>query len=252
VIKFQERYFRRYTEKNLFGLDRGERPFLYSFWMRKLKKLLPDKARVLDVGCGGGYFLKHLERRFDAFGMDVSPAALKEAKTRTGSPLFLGSAEDLPFENDFVKAITAFDVVEHLADPRAFFRQAYRILSNEGYLIISTPNPESLGSRLKSGMSNSQDDVNDCRELIWFGWRDDTHISIKTAKEWRDIISGYGFEILKDGTDTLWDTPYLKRIPFILQRIIFQSAHWIVSWIFGFCSWKYGENYLCIAQKRKQ
>ena len=248
MIKFQEKYFRRYKEKNLFGLDRGERPFLYSFWMRKLKKLLPNEARVLDVGCCTGYFLRHIEKRFKAFGMDISKIAIREAKKKTRATLFVGNAEDLPFGNNSFKAIIAFDIVEHLGNCEAFFTQVHRVLNDSGYLIFSTPNPESLGSRLKPRMSNSQEDANDCRELTWFGWHE-THVNIKTIKEWRDIMNSHGFNILKDGTDTLWDTPYFKRIPFILQKIIFQSAHWILSWIFGFFPWRYGENYYCVARK---
>ena len=222
MIKLQERYFRRYKEKNLFDLDRGERPFLYSFWMRKLKKLLPDEARVLDIGCCTGYFLRHIEKRFNVFGMDISKIAIREAKNRTRAALSVGDAQELPFGNNSFKAIIAFDIVEHLNNCEAFFSQVHRILNDRGYLIFSTPNPESLGSRLKPRVSNSQEDANNCRKLVWFGWHE-THINIKTIKEWRDIMDNHGFNILKDGTDTLWDIPYIKWLPYWMQKILLMS-----------------------------
>lgn len=86
-MAYDSEYYTRYSKKNLFGLEKGERPFLYAFWIRKLKKLLNKDARVLDVGCGAGYFLKRLEKNFKVDAMDVSQDALDITKGKVFSPL---------------------------------------------------------------------------------------------------------------------------------------------------------------------
>ena len=249
--KFREKYFERYQKKNIIGLQKGERPFLYSFWRRKLKKLLPEGAKILEVGCGGGYFLKWLEQQYNIVGMDISSEALKLAKWKTNARLILGDAQNLPFESRSFSAVIAFDLIEHLEKPEEFLAEAYRMLCVPGFLIISTPNPESFGNKIKGRREDLKGLPYEERMDEWFGWRDYTHISIKLRNEWRKIIQDIGFKILKDGTDTLWDVPYFKVVPVILQRIFFIGIHWVLTYFGGFFSWKYGENIIFIALKEK-
>jgi SAM-dependent methyltransferase len=64
-----------------------ERP--WSGWgelLERAAKFLPDRPRVLDVGCGNGRFARFLESRlgesFDYCGVDESPLGLAEARKR--------------------------------------------------------------------------------------------------------------------------------------------------------------------------
>lgn len=250
--KFDKNYFKKYQQKNIFGLDKGEKPFLYLFWKRKLKKMLSLGSKVLEVGCGCGYFLKRIDKIFDTYGADYSKEALELARRITKAKLFLCNAEKLPFKNESFSAVIAFDLIEHLTNPEIFLKETFRVLKNNGFLILSTPNPKSIGARLKNkltpGIENlPYDEIN----FVWYGWRDKTHINIKTLKEWRRIIESCGFKILKDGTDTLWDVPYFRFVPNLIQKLIFMSLHWILTFIFGFFPWNFGENYICIAKKTK-
>ena len=100
-----------------------ERP--WSGWGEILERagtLLPDRPRVLDVGCGNGRFARFLEERFgsafDYCGVDESPLALAEARRR------LPGRGNLVFvEADFLEAplpegefdlIVLFGVLHHV------------------------------------------------------------------------------------------------------------------------------------------
>jgi len=75
-------------------------------------------------------------------------------------------------------------------------------------------------------------------------------ISLKSRKEWKRLLNKHGFEIITEGTDVLWDLPYFSKIPLFIQKIIFIPLNSIITLIFGFLPWEYGENYICISRRK--
>lgn len=249
MSNFTAEYFKKYKSKNIFGLEKGERPFLYSFWIRKLKRLIPKNAKILEVGCGLGFFLKWLKNKYEVAGIDISYEAISIAKKiLEDTNLFVCDAQQLPFKDNIFHCVIAFDVIEHLQSPSEFFKEVARVLKKGGLLVISTPNPESLGARIKPKKPEWKGLPYEQRLEEWFGWRDDTHINIKKIEEWRSLMESNGFKILQEGTDTLWDVPYFKNIPYLIQKLIFIPFTWVFIWLFGFFPWRLGENYICIAK----
>lgn len=103
--------------------------------------------RLLDFGCGTGLFLELAERRgFDAYGVDLSPDSLAEARKRlTSARVFHGS----PMAVNEIAAggfdvITMWSVLAHLPRPVADLSMLRRLLSDEGVLVILTVNGGSL------------------------------------------------------------------------------------------------------------
>ena len=111
-------------------------------------------SRVLDIGCGTGYGTVELAAgAASAIGIDVSRDAIGHARLAYPLPniCFLqASATALPFADASFELITAFEVIEHLADWRALLAEARRVLHADGVFLVSTPNrqyyTESRGS----------------------------------------------------------------------------------------------------------
>jgi 2-polyprenyl-3-methyl-5-hydroxy-6-metoxy-1,4-benzoquinol methylase len=108
----------------------------------------PD-ARLLDVGCGSGTYLKLMRD----LGWQVRGVELDEGAVRTARKAKLdvrqGTMDDLDPEVDgLFDVVTVGHVIEHTHDPVAALRAACSVLKPGGMLWIGTPNLGSLGAHL--------------------------------------------------------------------------------------------------------
>lgn len=107
------------------------------------KKDLPNKL-LLDVGSGIGIFVyEAYVNGFDPSGIEPSKTATDIAKEQS-FPFYLGyltSDDTLPKEYGI---ITAWDVIEHVPDPFVFIKACSDHLTNNGILLLETPNESSL------------------------------------------------------------------------------------------------------------
>jgi ubiquinone/menaquinone biosynthesis C-methylase UbiE len=100
--------------------------------------------RVLDVGCGTGYLLRLLARRYpqaaELVGVDAAPSMIETAEQAADDRrvrFMVGVAERLPFPNeafDLVVSTTSFD---HWADQLAGLRECGRVLAAGGHIVLA-------------------------------------------------------------------------------------------------------------------
>jgi SAM-dependent methyltransferase len=107
-------------------------------------KMIADEApgrRLLEVGCGAGFFLKAAARAgWQVEGIELSAEASRFAVERLALSIRRERAEDAPIAAASFDAAAMFDVIEHLFDPRAVLAAIARALAPGGTLVISTPN----------------------------------------------------------------------------------------------------------------
>ncbi|HTM51253.1 MAG TPA: class I SAM-dependent methyltransferase [Bryobacteraceae bacterium] len=100
-----------------------------------------ESGPVLDVGCGGGLFLRLLQDRgFRVMGLDFSLQAARLAWSRNHAAATCASLDRAPFRSESCAAITMFHVLEHLYEPSSYLRAAHDLLQPKGRLIIQVPN----------------------------------------------------------------------------------------------------------------
>ena len=106
---------------------------VYGVWFDALLALVPDDARVVEVGAGPGLFAAYArERRPDLrwTSTELQPTRYNDV---------VADAARLPFAAGVADAVLAVDVVHHLAAPRAFFREARRVLAPGGVVAVVEP-----------------------------------------------------------------------------------------------------------------
>ena len=144
-------------------------------WMPALRGWAGSGARLLDLGCAYGFLVEEARSAgFEAFGLDGSHFALAQAAgtaPAAAGRLLGGRAECLPFADGSVDVVTAFDLVEHLPDPRLLVREVARVLRPGGFFVAATPDP------------------------LLFDREEPTHLSEHVPSWWVHELEAAGFEV---------------------------------------------------------
>jgi 2-polyprenyl-3-methyl-5-hydroxy-6-metoxy-1,4-benzoquinol methylase len=120
----------------------------YELARRLLAQRYPQGGHILDVGCGRGFFLRSLGRRWERHGVEPSQSAAEFAARENGIPVHAGSLLAMKFPAEFFDVVTLFDVLEHLAEPARIVAEVRRLLKPGSSLLIGTGNVGSFAARL--------------------------------------------------------------------------------------------------------
>jgi 2-polyprenyl-3-methyl-5-hydroxy-6-metoxy-1,4-benzoquinol methylase len=101
-------------------------------------------GRVLDVGCDTGQFVLSVAGLLGGVpvGVDVARRAVGLARAK-GVEAYHSTLEDAPAHLSDFPLVTAIDLIEHVADPRQFFRALADRLCPGGVVYVETPNMNS-------------------------------------------------------------------------------------------------------------
>lgn len=106
---------------------------------------IPDSGKVADLGCGGGYNIRRMleiSAKAKFIGLDISDESVKKAekvnKDEIGKrvKIIKGNAEKLPFKDNTLDLITAFETVFFWKKPEKAFREIYRSLVKDGCFAV--------------------------------------------------------------------------------------------------------------------
>ena len=132
--------------KKQFGRDR------YRYIVERLG-LDPNEIRLLDVGCGAGYFLSYLQdKKVQAKGLDANQNTVQYCRER-GLNVDSGGIADEPDEEYDV--VVLFDVLEHVTNPVSLMQNVAKKLKPKGYVVVFTTNIHSLSYELMGNRENT-------------------------------------------------------------------------------------------------
>jgi SAM-dependent methyltransferase len=136
---------------------------------------------VLDIGCSSGGFLGTMKGdAWKLYGIEMEASTADKARAATGAEVFVGDVMDAPFRPNSFDLITAFDLLEHVYNPRPFLAKVMEWLKPGGVFFTMLPNIDSWESKVFGN--------------YWFGLELPRHISHFSPRSLKHVMISLGYE----------------------------------------------------------
>jgi len=129
--------------------------------------------KLLDVGCGGGFFLREAEKFLDCTGIDFSKEALLQAKKNCNSKLILASASNIPFKDNEFDFVACLGSLEHFIEMEKALSEMNRVLKKNGKINLFVPNSDFILFKLNKATAFQPNE------------------RLASLEEWKKLIGNY-------------------------------------------------------------
>jgi 2-polyprenyl-3-methyl-5-hydroxy-6-metoxy-1,4-benzoquinol methylase len=141
-------YEKTYFDKSLVSYDQMRSYRIQRFGVERInliKKFIPS-GKLLDIGCGVGWFLEAAKSEgFEIYGQEISSELADYTSESLGIKVFTEEISNIKQKFD---VITMFDLIEHVMDPKKLILESKALLNPGGIIVAFTPNFDSLGIQL--------------------------------------------------------------------------------------------------------
>jgi 2-polyprenyl-3-methyl-5-hydroxy-6-metoxy-1,4-benzoquinol methylase len=166
-------------------------PFKYDTFNPYVFAEIPDKARVLDVGCATGLLGLLLREKKGCFvvGIELDPKMAEQARKNLDSVIVTDLDEPLMLDFDMFDVIVCSDILEHLKNPARLLKKLECNLSADGFYLISVPNIAFI--KIRFDLLMGKFDYNRQGGIL-----DETHLRFYTRKTLVDLLREVGLEVI--------------------------------------------------------
>jgi len=149
----------------------------------KLRRYLPPRSKILDIGCGDGSFLKMAKKQFICSGIDISEYFAALAKEDDAIKVITGNFLLTDFGGQKYDGITLISLLEHLDDPARALKKCFDLMNDGGILLAKTVNYGCLNRIVKKGN--------------WTGFRPPDHVVYFNPSNIKSLLKKAGFTKIK-------------------------------------------------------
>jgi SAM-dependent methyltransferase len=232
-------------------------------WSRMLRRILlwPDKTlrelkgrhplpwrgegKVLDIGCGAGGNLKTLQDQgWEPYGIEISEVASAHARGLLTGNIHTGTLESAPFPLKKFDLVLMSHSLEHLPSPTDALRRVNQFLKDDGLLVVSVPNANSLEYKLFGRWWFQLDPP---RHFYHFDKRSLSAYLTKTGFRLTRFQSGVRPIFLMASLDRFWKHRFRKEVP--LRKLIDRLVARPISLVAGYLG--YGTEITIYAVKQQ-
>jgi 2-polyprenyl-3-methyl-5-hydroxy-6-metoxy-1,4-benzoquinol methylase len=104
------------------------------------------QGTILDIGCFGGEFLECLGEGWGKYGVEINKGAVRRAGEK-GISILCDNFEQISGISMQFDVVSAFDVIEHMGNPRYMLEQMARLTRKGGTIVLSSGNSLSASWR---------------------------------------------------------------------------------------------------------
>lgn len=110
--------------------------------LKKINSLLNNKkGKLLDIGCGYGYFMKLCaDNGWECEGIEISKSAIQHCRDVLGLKVYDSPLETLKIADNTYDVVTLWGVLDILPNPCLELNEMYRVLKPDGVLFLRVNN----------------------------------------------------------------------------------------------------------------
>ena len=224
---YRSSYFQSHYDRGLKpGSQEIKRRFSQEMHRVRFFRGIKKTGRLLDIGCGMGYFLAACRNfGYEVEGMDISADSAAYIRDELKIPITVGTADKIDYPPASFDVVTMWHFLEHARDPVTYLRKTGKWLKQDGIIVVDVPNYE--GTDAKKMWDH------------WSGWSLPYHLYHFTPDAQRRLLEKCGFETIRD-KDYL--SEYVKER--IDSTVLLRPFSRIVARLFS------GHSYAVIARKK--
>lgn len=175
--------------------------------------VVPGPARILEIGAGDGYFLRHMkDSGWEVEGVEMGQPAAEFANSKLGVKVHCGRLEDVSLSHSEYDVIYMHHVFEHLGNPLETLRQVRSLLADGGWLYLAIPNWRSLDR----WMFKSR----------WVGLKPPQHLFLYERSTLKALLAKAGFTLKRTKTYSREGTTligYTESMRYVLMETGFRA-----------------------------
>jgi len=136
--QFWDQHWQRWEERKVLNnwTERRAQEILRLIWSLSLQQ-----PRVLDFGCGNGWFTERLASLGEAQGIALSPVGIAAARARNPEITYIaGNIYSAPLPQDYFDVVVSQEVIAHVEDQPRYVARAAEVLKTRGCFIVTTGN----------------------------------------------------------------------------------------------------------------
>ena len=201
-------------------------------------------VRLLDWGCGGGWFLRYWEKIPYGEGVGVDLSEQARVVAQGWSEDVYDSGEGLPM--GWYDVVSAQLVLEHVVKPVEFLRELGNYLAPGGRLLVTVPNDFNLLQK----------------RVNYYGFIQQVHVNYFTPATLRGVMEKAGFRIIHTGVTFPMELFLLLGVDYRDNDILGRRCHefrlrlekmlgWRVFGLYGMLlrKWGWGREIVCVGEK---
>ena len=180
-------FIKKYLENRpaFMALIRSQEAHLF----QKFKKYL--KKKILDFGCGDGFFAKvTFGRNFIDIGLDIkNERTLKIVNKKIYKKVVIYDGKKIPFKDNFFQTVVSNCVLEHLPKLNQSLKEISRVLKKNGYFLTTVMTDKWSQFMLgKKVFGNSYVSLMNKKQK---------HFNLLTASQWQKVFEKNGFSVIE-------------------------------------------------------
>lgn len=214
LTKFYSIFHKKTSEGGKYDIWENRMKLDFDVKIKKIKAINKSDLKILDVGCGKGYFVKAcVENGLSAEGIDLSNSAIEYAKSSLGINAYCGRVEDHSELEGRYDVVTFWATIEHLPNPLKTLKAIKSVLQPGGYLFLDTGIGNDWLDKLLPGVNQ---------------WYDPPqHLFVFSKESLIILLEKSGFET--NAIDICFDRSLSRRIVRILRGFSFAICQKLIA-----------------------